>query len=205
VHGEATAILAALGFINRAYALAGFALAPWPLPIRCQAHAALDACLGVTGLTGGQARDLNYAETRPTARETSAIARAKTTPLLLLAVLLPALAGGAGTAELAELRALTLYWGLAFQALDDLSDLLTTSVGAGKTTGRDRALARPNLALALGVPETRRRLGRLILQAEQRIARLAGARPAWVFLDEFQQELARAAAPLADGQAENAA
>ena len=65
VHGEATAILTALAFINRAYALAGFALAPWPAAVRCQAHAAMDACLGVTGLTGGQARDLSYAATVP--------------------------------------------------------------------------------------------------------------------------------------------
>lgn len=175
VHGEATAILAALALINRAYALVGFALAVQPLTVRLQATAGLDACLGVAGLVGGQAYDLQAgARVRPV-REVGRIAVAKTGALFRLAVLLPALAGCPTDGERRSLQALCVYWGLAFQALDDLRDVLSTSVDAGKTTGRDRALARPNLALALGVPATRERVARLEGQAARVLERLVGA------------------------------
>jgi geranylgeranyl diphosphate synthase, type II len=205
LHGEAATILAALAFINRAHALIGFALAPWPGRSRCQVHAALDACLGVAGLVGGQARDLGFARVAPTPRAVAMIALAKTSPLLWLALLLPAVAGGASAREIAHLKALAVYWGLAFQALDDLRDLLATSVEAGKTTGRDRTLARPNLGLVLGVPATRQRLHRLITQAEHRIGRLVGLRSGWTCLHLFHQEFAQAAAPAASPASEAAA
>src|SRR5690606_34163301 len=96
---------------------------------------------------------------------------------------------------------LCLYWGLAFQALDDLHDLLATSVAAGKSTGRDRVLVRPNLALHLGVPATRRRIVHLLAQSRRRLDGLIRRRGDWVRLDPLQGELEQAALPLtATGQ-----
>ncbi|HEY0947166.1 MAG TPA: polyprenyl synthetase family protein [Opitutaceae bacterium] len=186
VHGEATAILAALALINRAYALAGFALAAQPLTVRLQAAACLDTCLGAAGLVGGQAFDLRGDAPERSAREVGRIAVAKTGALFRLAVLLPALAGSPTEAERRSLQALCVYWGLAFQALDDLRDVLATSVDAGKTTGRDRALARPNLALTLGVPASRTRVTRLEGQAAGVLERLIAADGArWDYLVTF--------------------
>lgn len=185
-HGEATAILAALAFINRAYALAGFALATQPGRVRMQAQACLDACLGTAGLVGGQARDLRFGASDRSAREVSRIALGKTGAMFWLGLLFPALLTAPGHAERRALEALCIYWSLAFQGLDDLHDVLTTSTDAGKTTGRDRALVRPNLAVALGVPAARRRIARLLTQAHREIKILAGMRPTWSYLQDFQ-------------------
>jgi len=84
--GEAPTILAALALINRAYALAGFALVEEALSVRLSAMACLDACLGVSGLVGGQARDLAFAESDRSGREIGRIAAAKTGALFWLAV-----------------------------------------------------------------------------------------------------------------------
>ncbi len=196
VHGEASAILAALAFINRGYSLAGFALAEQPLPVRLQAQACLDAALGSAGLVGGQARDLRFADSDGSVREVSRVAMTKTGASLWLALVLPALLTVPGREEVRALEALCLYWGLAFQALDDLHDVLATSVDAGKTTRRDRALARPNLAVALGVPAAGARIGRLLAQAERRIRRLVAVRPAWAYLEEFHSNFVELAGPL---------
>ncbi len=186
VHGEATTILAALALINRAYALAGMAFADQPGFVRVQAHACLDACLGSSGLVGGQARDLRFAESDLSPREIGRIAVAKTGALFWLAVMLPALAGDPSAAERRALKALCVYWGLAFQALDDVRDVLGRTDDTGKTTGRDRALLRPNLALALGVPAVRSRLVRLFLLSEKALAPLRANGARWTCLTEFQ-------------------
>ncbi len=186
VHGDATAILAALALINRAYTLVGFALAHLPAGLRLRAQACLDAALGAAGILGGQARDLRFATSDRTAREVSAIAAGKTGALLSLAVYFPALLASPDAAELHTLKALCLYWGLAYQAADDLHDLLASPATSDKTPGRDRALQRPNLALALGVPATRLRLHRLARQSARALARLEAHHPRWRYLSDFQ-------------------
>ncbi|MDO8545294.1 MAG: polyprenyl synthetase family protein [Opitutaceae bacterium] len=196
VHGEATAILAALAFINRAYTLVGLCTAGEPAPVRLQVQACLDACLGSAGLVGGQARDLRFATSDRSVREVCRVAGAKTSAMLWLGLLVPALLTGPDLEEVRALEALCIYWGLAFQAVDDLNDVTATSVDAGKTTGRDRQLARPNLAIALGVPGTRRRIARLLAQANRKVRRLTATSPAWSYLVEFQHYFADSGASL---------
>lgn len=191
-HGDATAILAALALINRAYALIGDALARQPRAVRAAATACLDRCLGVAGLVGGQAWDLAFAQTDRTARTVGRIAAAKTGALFALAILLPAELARPTPAERRNLRALCVYWGQLFQIADDLRDVLASTCAAGKTTGRDQELTRPNLALALGVPAARRRLERLAWQAERVLRRLSGTGEGrWDYLVAVSKTLAR--------------
>jgi geranylgeranyl pyrophosphate synthase len=202
-HGEAAAILAALALINRAYLLVHAAFAGQAGPVRLAAAVCVDHCLGPAGLVGGQARDLAFGRSDRSAREIGRTALAKSGALFGLAVMLPTLARQPEPREMRDLRALCLYWGLAFQLVDDLRDVLSTSAVEGKTTGRDRALGRPNLVLALGLAAARARLVRLRHLADQTLARLAprgGGR--WRFLVTFQAE---ALAALADNPARSAA
>lgn len=189
VHGEASTILAALAFINRAYALANLSFARQSAEIRVAAIACLDSCLGTAGLVGGQALDLRFAESPGTARNVSTVALRKTASLFWLAVLLPALPATPSARELHLLKALCIYWGLAYQAADDLADLIGAAATTGKTPGRDRALSRPNLAVALGVPATRHRVARLSAVANQAISTLIGSHPRWSYLIAFHEHV----------------
>ena len=190
VHGEAPTILASLALINRAYALVGFALVEQPMAVRLAAMACLDACLGVPGLVGGQARDLAFAESDRSAREIGRIAAAKTGALFWLAVYFPALIAQPDAEEGRLLKALCLYWGLGFQALDDLGDagVAGAADSLGKTAGRDEALTRPNLVHVLGVDATARRVRRLLAQAERTLDALAVRRPSWRYLSTFHRD-----------------
>ncbi len=192
LHGEATAILAALALINRAYALLGFAFAGQPAALRLQAAACVDAFLGPAGLVGGQASDLRYGEGPRSPRAASRIAVAKTGSLFWMAVYLPALAAHPDEAERRALKALCVYWGLIFQALDDLGDVEKSEAETGKSTGRDRALMRPNLALEIGVTATRARLLRLAGLAGRALARLERRSSRWAYLRRFQEGVAAA-------------
>lgn len=187
-HGEAAAILASLALINRAYALIGFAYADRSFATRIRVQACVDACLGPAGLVGGQAADLRFGEGPGGAAEVGRIAAAKTGALFWLAVYLPALAGEPDAAELKDFKALCVYWGLAFQAMDDLADLARGEAEAGKTTGRDRALARPNLVLAVGERAARARVDRLGRLAGQAVARLEARVPERSYLRRFHEQ-----------------
>ncbi|CAM3039287.1 polyprenyl synthetase family protein [Rariglobus hedericola] len=188
LYGESSAILGALAFINRAYALTGFVFASHPAEIRLQATACLDACLGPAGLVGGQAADLSFAQSDRSAREVAMIAARKTGSLFWLAVYFPALLGAPSQKELHALKALCVYWGLAYQAADDLQDALLNAFESGKTAGRDRALTRPNLAHAIGVPATQARIARLMEQSRRVVERLGATSQRWGYLGGFHRE-----------------
>lgn len=188
VHGEATTILAALALINRAHTLLGFAFAAQSAAIRIAAQCCVEDCLGLAGLAGGQERDLRFHRAAQTAREVSSIALAKTGALFRLTLVLPALAGRLADEELRILKALAIYAGLLFQAEDDLRDVLGSEAELGKNARRDRVLARPNLALVLGVAPTRARLLRLSDQIGAAVERLLSKGPQWSYLVTFQTQ-----------------
>lgn len=202
-HGEASVILAALAFINRAYALLGQVQVEASPSAREAMQALLDTCLGVDGILGGQARDLRFAESDRSAREVARVAWGKTGALFRLAVQLPALLVAPVASERRALQRLCLYWSLAYQAADDLNDAMGAGLATGKAAHRDRALGRPNLALVLGVPAAQRRLGRLLGQAAGELARLGQANNRWGYLQEFHERCffapgSPAARPMAD-------
>lgn len=189
VHGEATAILAALAFINRAHVLIGLAYAAHAPAVRVRAALLLDDTLGIAGLVGGQARDLRFGEGATDRREIAVIAAGKTGALFRLALVLPALAIEPSAQEFHLLKALALYWGQLFQACDDMKDVVGSLMNAGKDTGRDQALRRPNLVNALGPGATQRRIDRLESQIERACQRLREHGPRWAYLGRFHAAL----------------
>jgi geranylgeranyl diphosphate synthase type II len=78
---------------------------------------------------------------------------------------------------------LALLRGLAYQAADDLKDVVSTPMESGKTAGRDAALGRPNLVAAEGLQAAKRRFERLDLMGDRIQALLPGASDRWGMLD----------------------
>lgn len=76
-----------------------------------------------------------------------------------VAVPLPAFLGAPTQAEFRALKALCVYWGLAYQIADDLADA------------------------------ARAQLSRLLGQADRTLRRLTAAHPRWAYLAEFQAHL----------------
>ena len=148
VAGEDQAILAALALINQAYTGCWAVASRYP----CRAGMAaklVSSSMGECGILEGQAKDLNFRNARG-ADEVREIAIQKTGMLLKLALLLPAVLGGADWCTLLRLARLANSWGRLYQAIDDFSDMLLTGEPTGKTPFRDMQNERPNLVVALG-------------------------------------------------------
>jgi geranylgeranyl pyrophosphate synthase len=195
VFGEESAILTALALINRAYALTWSAVAGSPNARQPEALSFIENCLGVGGLLNGQSFDLHYSSLPRTLETTEHIARGKTVSLIRLTLMLPAMLGGAPPRELQQIERISIFWGLGYQILDDLKDVLQGSEQTGKTSARDASMDRPNIAVAIGIPGAVQRLTRLIDLGDRAMRRLLISRPELDFLErlrgELQQELAQ--------------
>lgn len=188
-YGESAAILAALALINRAYALAWRAMARCAEGFRAPAMAYLEQHLGMQGLLNGQSLDLNYSRLPHTLDTTERVAQGKTVSLISLTLVLPAMAGGATRRELQLLDRISTCWGLSYQIVDDLKDVLESSSSSGKTAARDEQLDRPNMALAIGVGGSVNRLLRLMHAGDRSLEMLVKLRPRLEFLREFRGTL----------------
>ncbi len=199
VHGEATAILAALGLINRAYALAWRTIHSAPVEHRQAAGDYLEQCLGVAGVLNGQSQDLHYGTLPEAARAPHKVALGKTVSLIQLSLVLPALLGGANKSERRLLEHLATFWGLSYQIIDDLKDMFSRSELTGKTAARDEALNRPNAVLTAGTIPAFHRLERLLRLGDRALGRLCDRRPALGFLQQLRERFAEELAAFQPG------
>lgn len=139
--GEAVALLAALGLLNRAYALV--AEAAHGLSLKRYAgedmvhHLAV--AIGSDGLIGGQALDLLSRPEELDLELLEYIHSHKTGALFMAAGELGAMAADARRRDLDLVSRFAKNLGLAFQISDDLLDVLATPEETGKDAGQDAA------------------------------------------------------------------
>ncbi len=183
VHGEAIAMLAALAMINRGYSMIWQGLRQANPERRAEAGDWVDGRLGIGGVIGGQAYDLSGWRGEQSAAEVSEVAARKTGDLLRLTVVLPAIVGRGTQREIQVLDRLALLRGLAYQAADDLKDVISQNEDFGKTGGRDGTLGRPNFVIAEGLSGALRRFRRLSDTGDRVQAALPGPPERWMMLE----------------------
>ncbi|HBL26986.1 MAG TPA: geranyl transferase [Acidobacteria bacterium] len=138
-YGEAVALLASLGLLNRAYALvaeAAHRLSLRRYTTEDMVHH-LAAAIGSDGLIGGQALDLLSRPEEMNLDLLEYIHSHKTGALFMAAAELGAMAADARRKDLEIVARYAKNLGLAFQIADDLLDVLATAEETGKDTGKD--------------------------------------------------------------------
>jgi geranylgeranyl diphosphate synthase type II len=133
-HGEATAILAAFGLLNLAYAVLA---TEYPAPLASRMSGLIAEAVGPSGLIGGQALDLAATDQAITFETLERIHRGKTGALFVAAATCGALTAGAAAEPIAALQAYAKNLGLAFQIVDDLLDVAGTTADTGKAVRAD--------------------------------------------------------------------
>jgi geranylgeranyl pyrophosphate synthase len=164
VHGSRTAILAGIAMIPLAAMVVRDSARSMGLSDETRTkllETLLDAG-GASGMIGGQVRDLAGEGLSLSLEEREGIHSAKTGALILASVRMGGLAADADAAQMAALERYGRAIGLAFQIMDDVLDVTSTTSALGKTTGRDVALAKSTYPALLGVDEARQRAETLI-------------------------------------------
>jgi len=132
--GEATAILAAFGLLNLAYAEIARAYEP---ALASRMSALVSDAVGPEGLIGGQALDLEATDHAIGFEMLERIHRGKTGALFVAAATCGALTAGAAAEPIGALAAYAKNLGLAFQIIDDLLDVAGTTADTGKAVRAD--------------------------------------------------------------------
>ncbi|HEX9608107.1 MAG TPA: farnesyl diphosphate synthase [Gemmatimonadaceae bacterium] len=117
---------------------------------------------GSRGMIGGQLRDLAGERLSLSLEDREEIHSAKTGALIVASIMMGGLAAGAGEAQIAALERYGGAVGLAFQIMDDVLDVTSTTSALGKTSGRDAALGKSTYPALLGVEGARQRAQALI-------------------------------------------
>ncbi len=139
VYGEAVALLASYGLLNRAYSI----FAERVHHLRLKRYTSEDLihllteAVGSRGLIGGQALDLESEKESLDLGRLEFIHSHKTGALFTAAAELGAMAADARRSELAVVTRYAKNLGLAFQIADDLLDVLASREETGKDSGQD--------------------------------------------------------------------
>ena len=164
VYGSRTAILAGVLMIPLAARVVRDSARAMALPEGASIKV-LDALLeagGASGMIGGQLRDLAGEGLSLPLDELEAIHSAKTGALIVGSLRMGALAAGSDATRVAALEHYGRSIGLAFQIMDDVLDVTSTTTTMGKTAGRDAVLRKSTYPALLGVDGARRRAQALI-------------------------------------------
>lgn len=158
--GKATALLAVISLLSKAFALTSQGAAQGPPKACCAAVQRLAQALGTTGLVYGQHLDLQFTGKSPDLENLEEIHRYKAGALFEAAVELPALALDLDAAQRDALLRFARNLGLAFQLTDDLLDARSPDEDAGKCT----------FSSHMGRDAVRQRLEGLIAEARHALA-----------------------------------
>jgi geranylgeranyl pyrophosphate synthase len=164
VYGSRTALLAGVMMIPLAARVVRDSTRAMSMPEGASMKV-LDALLdagGASGMIGGQLRDLAGEGLSLPLDELEAIHSAKTGALIVGSLRMGGLAAGADPTRVAALEHYGRSVGLAFQIMDDVLDVTSTTTAMGKTAGRDAVLRKSTYPALLGVDGARRRAQALI-------------------------------------------
>jgi geranylgeranyl diphosphate synthase type II len=182
VYGEAMAILTGDALLTEAFSWLARPIAGLEPARQLRAVAEVATAVDSTGMIGGQVADIvaershQATTTDPSAllRDLEFIHRNKTGRLLTVSVLLGGLLGGASQEQLTALRGYGDALGLAFQIVDDILDVEESSATLGKTAGKDLAQGKLTFPALLGLEAARAEAGRLLGNALENAAIIAG-------------------------------
>jgi geranylgeranyl diphosphate synthase type II len=136
-----------------------------PSETACTIVKVLMRAAGAGGMIGGQLADLDAEGADLSREELDLIHSAKTGALIAASLEIGGLAAGATPSKVRALADFGSRIGLAFQIMDDVLDVTSSTDMLGKTTGRDAALKKCTYPALLGVEGATARAAGLVAAA----------------------------------------
>lgn len=152
VYGEAMAILAGDAMVTMAFEILATRTGS---PAAARLIAELTGHAGPEGMIGGQVLDMAGENESLSLQQLQQIHRMKTGALLICSCRMGAIAGNATDAQLDALTRFGQHTGLAFQIVDDILDVTSTSEQLGKATNKDAHRGKNTYPSLLGLEESR--------------------------------------------------
>ena len=135
--------------------------------------------IGTEGMIGGQVKDLEAEGKKVSLKQVEYIHTHKTGKLLSASVRAGAILGGADKATLSALSSYGEKFGLAFQIVDDILDVVGKEEIIGKKKGSDKANSKATYPEVIGLEESKKLAKDLLTQAKSKLKVLKDK--SWVF------------------------
>jgi geranylgeranyl diphosphate synthase, type II len=166
LHGSRNAIVAGVAMIPLAAKVARDAAREMGLPPAVQSGVVqtMLAAAGMSGMIGGQVRDLSGEGLSLSLEQREEVHRSKTGALIVASLVMGGQAAKASPPRIDALEKFGAAIGLAFQIMDDVLDVTSTTVALGKTAGRDVALGKSTFPALLGIEPAKARAERLVTE-----------------------------------------
>jgi geranylgeranyl diphosphate synthase type II len=170
VYGDDIAILAGDALLAYAFEYIAEQTKGVPAERILKAIAHLGHAVAATGLVGGQVVDLECeGKLDVTAETLTFIHIHKTAALLESCVICGALLAGANDTDITRLSTYANNIGLAFQIIDDILDITSTSEQLGKTAGKDIAAQKVTYPSLWGIEASQQKAQELVEQAKAQL------------------------------------
>jgi len=154
--GEAGAILAGDSLLTFAFELLSTAgNSTLPAENRLRIIEMISRATGPLGMVGGQALDIASEQTSVPFAILQTIHRAKTGALITCSVLAGAIGAGANFEQMEKLTIYGEKIGLAFQIVDDILNVTSTTEQLGKATGSDAHRGKATYPAFFGIDQTK--------------------------------------------------
>lgn len=172
VFGTTAAMRAGLALLPIAMRVATESCASLRLPemVSCTIVRRLAQAAGGGGMIAGQLRDLEAEGMLVSLAELERTHAAKTGALISASVVTGGLAGGCDESQRDALEEFGERVGLAFQIVDDILDVTSSSDVLGKTAGRDITLSKSTYPSIMGVDQASKRAHHLITEGRSALA-----------------------------------
>lgn len=151
VYGEAMAILAGDAMTTLAFECIARDADPKAAP---RLILELASAAGPEGMIGGQVLDMAGEHQSLTLEQLQQVHRLKTGALLTASCRMGAIAAGADDAAVATMGTLGAHLGLAFQIVDDILDVTSTTEQMGKATNKDADRGKNTYPALLGLEQS---------------------------------------------------
>lgn len=180
-YGEAMAILAGDGLLNRAYELASqsFSLCTSSKELQCciDAMQVLTSKAGIYGMVGGQVVDVEMEGCNLSKEQLDFIYELKTSALIEAAMMIGAIFAKAEPEEIKKMEQVARKVGIAFQIQDDILDVTSSSEELGKPIGSDEKNHKTTYVALYGMEAARKQVELLSGQAIELLKECKGENP----------------------------
>ncbi len=172
--GEAEAILAGDGLLTMAFEmLSDPANSPLDTSSRLKIIHVIARAAGSYGMVGGQSLDMAYEGVEFPFEMLKEIHRNKTGALILASIQAGAIFGSADTTQFSALSLYGKHIGLAFQIVDDLLNVTSTTEKLGKAAGSDAEKGKATYPVYFGIDGTREKAKQAVEEAKDALATFA--------------------------------
>lgn len=168
VFGEAIAILAGDALLTHAFETLGNA--SYPADVRCRLVQLLAQAAGTCGMIGGQVLDMENEAKNLSRNEVELLHSMKTAALIRFSAVAAPVVLRSGEDVEAALGEYGSNIGLAFQIVDDILDVESTSDVLGKTAGKDLREHKVTYPSLMGVAESKRLAAEIVESAIRVVA-----------------------------------